>query len=171
MINQGMMTSKEIRWVTPDTTFNKYLLKYSIGLDVCASPDDRKLNRYIAPPGIVIPENLVKPVAFNGLATRWSTLLSKGESAWMNPPYGRTIKSWVQKARIESLEDGFRTVCLLPSRTDTKWWHENCQPILDGKYPGRVEFIRGRIHFTNANTGVTGPAPFPSVVVIFGENA
>lgn len=167
-INSGLMTSKEIRWITPDDFFEKYRKAYNINLDVCASPDDRKWHRYIAPSGIVVPENLVQPVAYDGLVTPWDTLLEPGESAWMNPPYGRTIRHWVEKARMEAQKKHI-VVSLLPSRTDTRWWHENCQPIIDGKEPGKVEFIRGRIHFVNANTGQTGPAPFPSVVVIFGE--
>lgn len=172
MINEGMMSSKEVRWLTPEKFYGPYFKKYNVNLDVCATPGDQIHQRYIAPPWerhtCFLP-NVVVPVAFDGLATQWQDLLKPGESAWMNPPYGRTIKQWVQKARLQAIL-GVRTVCLLPSRTDTKWWHENCQPILDGKIPGRVEFIRGRIHFTNANTGVTGPAPFPSVVVIFEEN-
>lgn len=186
-INPGLMSSKEIRWVTPDEPkdnagfkgFSWYKRKYNINLDVCASPDDRKLDRYIAPVGTKLPEqwnvdtetwvlNVPAPVAYDGLITPWNTLLAPGESAWMNPPYGRGIRLWIEKARAEA-QRGIEVVSLLPSRTDTRWWHENCQPIIDGKEPGRVEFVRGRVHFRDANTGKTGPAPFPSVVVIFGE--
>jgi hypothetical protein len=73
----------------------------------------------------------------------------------MNPPYGREIKKWVKKAYESSLL-GATVVCLVPSRTDTSWWHEYC-------VKGEIEFIRGRLKFG----GSKSPAPFPSAVVIF----
>ena len=41
----------------------------------------------------------------------------------MNPPYGRGIGVWLQKA-YESSQQGSTVVCLIPSRTDTKGWHD-----------------------------------------------
>jgi hypothetical protein len=74
---------------------------------------------------------------------------------WCNPPYGRTIGYWVQKAYLESL-NGVKTVMLLPARTDTKWFHDYC-------VKGRIEFLKGRLKFGNAKYN----APFPSMIVIF----
>lgn len=73
----------------------------------------------------------------------------------MNPPYGREIIHWVKKAYETSIQ-GTTVVCLLPSRTDTKWWHEYCMK-------GEVRFIKGRLKFG----GSKNSAPFPSAVVIF----
>ena len=73
----------------------------------------------------------------------------------MNPPYGRTIKSWMKKAYEESLK-GVTVVCLVPSRTDTIWWH-------DYAVKGDIEFIKGRLKFN----GHKNSAPFPSAVVVF----
>lgn len=73
----------------------------------------------------------------------------------MNPPYGREIGKWVQKA-YESAQQGATVVCLIPSRTDTKWWHDYCMK-------GEIRFIKGRLKFGTA----TYNAPFPSAVVIF----
>lgn len=76
---------------------------------------------------------------------------------WMNPPYSE-IDLWVQKA-YESAEAGATVVCLVPSRTDVGWtW--------DWARLGEVRFLRGRIHFTD-DEGNTGPAPFPSAVIVF----
>lgn len=50
-------------------------------------------------------------------------------------------------------------VCLLPARTDTKWWHEYCMK-------GEVRLIKGRLKFGDETTA----APFPSAVVIFEPN-
>jgi len=77
---------------------------------------------------------------------------------WMNPPYGRTIKAWMRKAYEASL-NGALVVCLVPARTDTAWWH-------DYAAKGTIRFIRGRLKFG----GCRNSAPFPSAVVIFGNN-
>lgn len=73
----------------------------------------------------------------------------------MNPPYGRGIDAWVRKAYLAA-QAGATVVCLLPARTDTKWWHDYCQK-------GEVTFIRGRLKFG----GHSNNAPFPSAVVVF----
>lgn len=48
---------------------------------------------------------------------------------------------------------------LLPARTDTRWFHD----YIYGK--AEVRFIRGRLKFGDSKNS----APFPSMVVIFGE--
>jgi hypothetical protein len=70
----------------------------------------------------------------------------------------------VEKAASEA-RDGATVVMLLPSRTDTKYWHrfiwdaEKHQPR-----PGvEVRFIKGRLKFGNSQNS----APFPSVVIVF----
>jgi hypothetical protein len=75
---------------------------------------------------------------------------------WLNTPYGRAIGEWVRKAYEESRKPDTVVVCLLPARTDTKWFHDYCAK-------GEVEFIRGRLHFSNYKWR----APFPSMVVVF----
>ena len=75
----------------------------------------------------------------------------------MNPPYGRGIGAWVKKA-YETAQAGTPVVCLLPARTDTKWWHDYCAH-------GLVHFVRGRLKFGNGKNS----APFPSAIVIFAN--
>ena len=74
---------------------------------------------------------------------------------WCNPPYGRQIGKWVEKAA----KSHATVVMLLPARTDTKWFHDYCLPY------GEIEFLRGRLKFG----GCEYNAPFPSMVVVFGE--
>lgn len=74
----------------------------------------------------------------------------------MNPPYGRGIAAWVEKAYRSSLE-GSRVVCLLPARTDTRWFHDY---ILD---KAGIIFVKGRLKFSGSKVS----APFPNMVVIF----
>ena len=77
--------------------------------------------------------------------------------AFVNPPYGREISKWVKKAYEEGLKPHTTVVCLLPSRTDTKWWHDYCMKA------NEIYFVKGRLKFGNSKNA----APFPSVVVVF----
>lgn len=85
----------------------------------------------------------------DGLSKQWSG------KVWMNPPYGKSIKLWMKKAYESSLS-GATVVCLVPSRTDTNWWH-------DYAMMGEIRFIKGRLKFGASKNS----APFPSAVVIF----
>ena len=76
----------------------------------------------------------------------------------MNPPYGRVINDWMKKA-WEEHEKGATVVALVPSRTDTKWFHNYA-------IKGEVRFIKGRLKFG----GSKDPAPFPNCIVIFRGN-
>lgn len=78
----------------------------------------------------------------------------------MNPPYGRKISAWVEKAYKSAKENGATVVCLLPARVDTRWWHDYCMN-------GEIYYIKGRLKFGNAKNA----APFPSAVVVFRPQA
>ena len=88
-----------------------------------------------------------------GLDRRWGT------RTFLNPPYGREITKWLFKAWRENM-CGSMVVCLLPSRTDTKWWHEYVMNASE------IRFLRGRLKFDNSKNS----APFPSAVVIFNRH-
>ena len=85
-----------------------------------------------------------------GLNREW------GSSTFMNPPYGREITKWLKKAYEES-QKGKTVVCLIPSRTDTRWWHNYVMRAEE------IRFLRGRLKFG----GAVNSAPFPSCVVVF----
>jgi phage N-6-adenine-methyltransferase len=123
-------------WETPPAFFAEWDARYHFTLDVCATPENAKCQRYYTR-------------AEDGLAQEWTGV------CWMNPPYGRQIGRWVQKA-YEAAQSGATVVCLLPARTDTAWWH-------DYVMRGKVTFIRGRLRFV----GGASSAPFPSAVVVF----
>lgn len=126
-------------WPTPMSFFQQVVKEFGdFDLDPCASPTNAKARKFFT-------------VDDNGLAQKWEG------KVWMNPPYGRTIAKWMKKA-FESFQKGAFVVCLVPSRTDTHWWHEYAMK-------GEVRFIRGRLKFGNA----TASAPFPSALVIFGK--
>jgi phage N-6-adenine-methyltransferase len=85
----------------------------------------------------------------DGLLCEWGTV------TFCNPPYS-DIKAWVTKAWEQS-KLGKTIVLLIPSRTDTSWWHDYCMKATE------IRYIRGRLKFGDA----TNSAPFPSCVVVF----
>lgn len=87
--------------------------------------------------------------AIFGIEQEW------GSSTYCNPPYGRAVLEWIQKG-VDEAKRGKTIVFLLPSRTDTKWFHDLILP-----HAKEIRFIRGRLHFSDK-----GPAPFPSMIVI-----
>lgn len=139
-INQGMMSSNTDMWATPQDFFNKLNAEFNFQCDVCAVDDNAKCDKYYSPEE-------------DGLQQEWKGV------CWMNPPYGRAIGKWVKKAYESSLK-GATVVCLLPARTDTKWWHEYCMK-------GEIRLVKGRLKFGDGKNS----APFPSAVVIFGDRA
>lgn len=82
-----------------------------------------------------------------------------GRCVYVNPPYGREIVLWLKRT-YEHSQTGATVVCLIPSRTDTCWWHEYVMKARE------IRFIRGRLHFNESPNG----APFPSAIVVFGGN-
>jgi phage N-6-adenine-methyltransferase len=107
-------------WATPSDFYAELNKQYDFDLDVCASAENAKCQRYFTR-------------EVDGLAQEWHGV------CWMNPPYGRTIGAWMAKA-VESWRAGATVVCLVPARTDTAWWH-------DYAMQGKITFIRGRLKF------------------------
>jgi phage N-6-adenine-methyltransferase len=80
-----------------------------------------------------------------------------GENVYMNPPYGRIISLFIDKALKEfEIGNAKRIVMLLPSRTCTKWFH-----LLYENPNATIRFYKGRLKFNDAS-----PAPMPSMLVI-----
>jgi hypothetical protein len=73
-----------------------------------------------------------------------------------NPPYGKEISKWIAKA-YQEYQRGATCVLLIPSRTDTKWWHDYIMKA------DEIRFIKGRLKFGDSKNS----APFPSAIVIF----
>ena len=139
-INKGLFTSNADQWETPQCFFNKLNEEFNFEIDVCADDTNAKCDKYFTE-------------EVDGLNQEWTG------TCWMNPPYGRQIGKWIKKAYESSLE-GATVVCLIPARTDTKWWHEYCMK-------GEIRLVKGRLKFG----GSKNSAPFPSAVVVFGKQA
>ena len=73
---------------------------------------------------------------------------------FLNPPYS-DITIWINWAIENHKRYSRHIVILIPSRTDTKYFHKLLNYGVD------LEFIKGRLKFNGMKTG----APFPSVLV------
>lgn len=137
MVDKVLFSSATEEWATPQELFDRLNAKYQFTIDVCATPENAKCQRFYTKED-------------DGLSKDWS-----GERVWCNPPYGRVISEWVAKAY--SVRDRALIVMLLPARTDTKWFHDYVTQI------ARVELIKGRLKFGGAKNS----APFPSMLVYY----
>lgn len=140
MTNKGMMSSATDEWETPQDLFDSLDALYRFDLDVCATNENAKCRTWYTK-------------EMDGLLQHW---FLEGRAAWMNPPYGRSIGAWMEKAYRES-NKGMTVVCLLPARTDTAWFHDWVAEKAE------VTFLRGRLKFG----GCTNSAPFPSMIAVY----
>ena len=94
-----------------------------------------------------------------------------GGNVYVNPPYNsKNIKLWIKKAYATILEDKTSTtnvVMLLPSRTDTKWFHEYIWHSNKTKDGIELRLLKGRLRFEIGGQRLKANAAFPSLVVIF----
>lgn len=86
---------------------------------------------------------------------------------FLNPPYSR-CRAFLTKAAAERLH-GALTVCLVPARTDTRWWHESVwnDVFHRPRHAVEVRLLKGRLKFGRPDGTIGQSAPFPSAVVIF----
>lgn len=135
-----MFSSKSDEWETPKELFNSLNDEFHFTVDACATSENAKCAEYY-------------DKQKDGLSQIW------GGCVWCNPPYGKQIGRWVQKASKAAHKDGAKVVMLLPARTDTRWFHD----YIYNKRNVEIRFLRGRLKFG----GSKNSAPFPSMIVIF----
>lgn len=91
----------------------------------------------------------------DGLAARWYA-----RSVYVNPPFD-LLREFAAKAAGEyAAGEAGEIVMLMPSRTDTRAWHDHVATA------AAVCFWKGRIRFEGAD----GPCPFPTAFVYWGRN-
>lgn len=133
-----MTSSVDMTWATPKEWFNYLNLEFDFTLDPCCAPETAKCKRFFTPKE-------------DGLAQSWAE-----ERVFMNPPYGRELGKWMDKAYREARDNGALVVCFVPARVDTNWWHRFASK-------GEIRFPKGRVKFE----GASASAPFPVAIVIF----
>lgn len=126
-MHRVLFSSQRMDWRTPKAVFQILDSEFGFDFDPC-------------------PPN----PTFDGLSIDW------GSSNFVNPPYGRDLPLFIKKGFSE-WKRGKTVVFLIPSRTDTAWWHDYCM------HASEIRFIRGRLKFDDQKN----PAPFPSAIVIF----
>lgn len=141
MNTEVMFSSKTDEWATPMDFYNNLNEEFHFDLDPCANEYNHKCEKYFT-------------IEDNGLLQSWA-----GHNVFCNPPYGREIGKWVEKAYKTNKKHGNVVVMLVPARTDTKWFHEYIY------HKAEVRFIRGRLKFSGAKFN----APFPCMVVIYKQ--
>lgn len=138
-MNKNLMFSSErMDWETPQDFFDKLNVEFHFTLDPCANEQNAKCKKFYT-------------IEQDGLAQSW-----QGEIVFCNPPYGRELSKWVEKAYKESRKPNTIVVMLIPARTDTKYFHQYIYK------KSEIRFIKGRLKFGNSTNG----APFPSMVVV-----
>lgn len=143
MLNESLYSSEKMDWPTPVYLFDALHAEFDFTLDPCATAENAKCSSYFT-------------IYEDGLSMPWSGRV------FMNPPYGRSISTWVEKARLE-VDSGNSelAVCLVPVRSDSIWWHANCMKA------DEIRLLDQRIEFI----GSTNKAPFPVCLVIFRKGS
>lgn len=157
-------------WQTPLELFDELHAEFNFTVDGAACRSNHLLPRWWGPGA---PRHLRDALSIPS----W-----KGERTFINPPYSQ-VKEFVGKAFAE--RHRCLSVLLIPSRTDTRWWHQFIWHTARNKWRDGVEgrFIKGRLKFINPDGPLRVPtqsviegrhapnnsAPFPSVVVVFGK--
>lgn len=135
--NGTAFNSKSVEWETPQDLFDKLNAEFRFTLDVASTHENAKCSSHFTKED-------------DGLIQEWAGV------CWCNPPYGREMPRWIRKARQEAEARKVVTVMLIPSRTNTGWWHDEVMK-------GEVRFVRGRPKFNGGKHGL----PFPLAIVIF----
>lgn len=138
MINKALLSSNSDEWVTPQHIFDLLDAEFDFNLDPCATEFNHKCETFYT-------------AEIDGLKQKWG-----GYRVFCNPPYSN-IAAWVEKAFRETRNDNTLVVLLIPSRTDTRYFHDYIYQRAE------IRFIKGRLKFNDSKNS----APFPSMIVIF----
>ena len=95
-LSRVLFSSESVEWPTPQDLYRKLDAEFHFDFDPC-------------PVG-------AKESGLHPLFVSWA-----GRRVFCNPPYGPRISEWLERGREAEI-----AVYLLPARTDTKWFHEQC---------------------------------------------
>jgi hypothetical protein len=130
VLSEALFSSKSDHWSTPAWLYRKLDDEFGFTFDPCPLMSTE-----------------------DGLKRKWTGRV------FCNPPYSH-IGDFIRKGLVHLADsDCELLVYLIPSRTDTSWFHDYCY----GK--SEIRFLRGRLKFGDAENS----APFPSMLVIFRE--
>lgn len=131
MDTEVMFSSATDEWMTDPLVWAGWDNEFHFTLDVAATPKNALCRQYFT-------------MEDDALKQDWG-----GQRCWMNPPYSLG-SAFVQKAFEESQKKDTIVVGLLPSRTDTKWFHR----YVWNKYESapregvQLRLLEGRLKFS-----------------------
>lgn len=134
-----------VEWATPWPFYHYLDEEFRFKLDAAAKPWNAKCRRFFS-----------GGAADDGLVLPWAP-----GPVFCNPPYGRDLGKWVEKAIGTGRSEV--VVMLLAARVDTVWFHDLVMP-----HAKEIRFLRGRLKFERNKVGESGTPQFPSMVVVFG---
>lgn len=141
---------------TPQELFEEWDKVFQFNLDACATAKNAKIKwSYITP-----EEDAFKTDWLGRFVDNNDISVLKLGRVFCNPPYGKGIDLWIQRA-IDQVTCGNAefVLMLLPANTDTKWFHNLCKR-------GRIRFLPGWIKFGGAKWNNKNG----SMLVLFGED-
>lgn len=147
-------------WETPKELYAELDQEFVFTLDAAANEANHKCPRWFGPGGEVE----------DALSIDWPT----DQSIFLNPPYSRRFQPEFIRHAADCAARGGSVVSLLPSRTDTRVFHEFIWDRLQHRpRVKQLRFVRGRLKFLGGRERRRGRrerllgAPFPSMIVVF----
>ncbi|HYL22469.1 MAG TPA: DNA N-6-adenine-methyltransferase [Gemmatimonadales bacterium] len=139
MPSRALFTSLSADHATPVSLYAALHTEFRFTLDPC-------------PLGGLRLEHSI-PYGSDGLKLSWA-----GQRVFCNPPYGKGVAAWLEKAREAEL-----AVYLLPARTDTYWFHTYALQA------DEIRFLRGRLNFGDRQRTkhCRARATFPSLILVY----
>jgi transcriptional regulator with XRE-family HTH domain len=146
---QGDKEDRDSRFTPSDFMASIYAAFGVIDLDPCG----HVLSPVVAKRRILLSEG------GDGLADDWS-----GRVAFVNPPFSELL-TWLRRAHDQWQAGNVQTVvCLVPVRTDSKWFHDTLSGDAD------IYFLKGRVRFLDPR-GKGQHTPFSMMVLTLGATA
>ena len=144
----SVKTGGSDEWETPPALFALLNEEFSFHTDAAATYENSLCEFLYSPETDSLKRSWRSPRPWCGMR----------HTVWLNPPYSQ-CRDFMAKARVESTHSTI--VCLVPARTDTRWWHESVHPGAS-----EVRLIKGRLKY-RMNGEERSPAPFPSCIVVY----
>jgi site-specific DNA-methyltransferase (adenine-specific) len=140
-VGQNEFKSDSTEYSTPWKIVEPLISEFGLTKDICASASNCKLPDYWTKEDDALTKDWIG-------------------NCWMNPPFSRNLRKWVKKACDDAANFGGTKVCLIPVRSNTKWWAEVC-------VNAEIRFINGEVNFNDEGRGLW----LPMCIIIFGEQA
>ncbi len=145
---EGDKADRDVRFTPPEFLAKVNDAFGAIDLDPCG----HALSPVVAKRRILLEEG------GDGFVDDWS-----GRLAFVNPPFSKTLR-WLKRAHQQwSCGNVGSIVCLVPARTDSRWFHETLTVGAD------IFLLLGRVRFADIR-GKSQHTPFSLMLVAFGTS-